>query len=108
MGKTPDWIAKRPRPKEPGKRPPQTMLDRRTSFGDFSEGSGRTQCAAIARTTTGARCRHDAIGGQRFCKQHGGINGALATARAQGKKLVLKSDRGMVRAMRFREKLLGS
>ena len=80
------------------------MLARRSSFGDFTPGNGRVQCEALAKRT-GLQCRKDSIGGQRRCKSHGGINGALATARAKGERLVLASERGLVEAMRFRARL---
>jgi hypothetical protein len=105
MRPTPSWRALKTRhKKQPGKPAPLALLASASAFGDFSEGTGRFQCGAIAKGT-GERCRRDCIGGQRRCKSHGGINGALATARAKGERLVLASDRGLIRAMRFREKL---
>jgi hypothetical protein len=50
------------------------MLAKRTKFGDFSPGSGRRQCIAIARST-GQRCRRDAVQGSQRCRSHGGVNG---------------------------------
>jgi hypothetical protein len=55
-------------------------LARRTPFGDFSEGSGRRQCRCIARST-GERCRRDAVQGVTACQSHGGLAGAITTAR---------------------------
>jgi hypothetical protein len=53
---------------------------RRTSFSDFSPGSGRTQCRCIARST-GERCRHDAVQGVTACRTHGGTAGAVTRAK---------------------------
>jgi len=53
---------------------------RRTSFGDFSPGSGRTQCRCIARST-GLRCRQDAVQGVTACRSHGGTAGAVTWAK---------------------------
>jgi hypothetical protein len=51
------------------------MKARRSSFGDFSEGSGRRQCLAIAKST-GARCGRDAVQGAKRCRVHKGISEA--------------------------------
>jgi hypothetical protein len=55
-------------------------LARRTSFGDFSEGSGRRQCRCIARST-GERCRADAVATTTACRIHGGLAAAVMMAR---------------------------
>lgn len=55
-------------------------IARRTSFGDFSPGSGRVQCRCIARST-GERCRCDAVQGVTACRSHGGLAGAVTTAK---------------------------
>lgn len=49
----------------------EAMLAKRTSFGDFSEGSGRRQCKATARKT-GMRCGGTAINGSDYCWRHRG------------------------------------
>lgn len=58
------------------------MLAKRSSFGDFTPGNGRTRCKAKAKTT-GARCRCDAIGGTTRCKAHGGIAYAMRKLRQE-------------------------
>lgn len=82
------------------------MLARRSSFGDFRAGTGRSQCEAKAKST-GVRCRKDCIGGTARCKSHGGITAALAKARAKGVRLVRANDNHLIEDMRFRLKLLG-
>jgi len=107
MRERPHWQAmRRIRPKEPGKPLPEACRKRRSSFGDFSEGSGRFQCEATAGST-GTRCRKDCIGGTARCKTHGGITAALAKARHKGEKIVMATDRRIVRAVQFRQQLLG-
>lgn len=45
------------------------MLSRRSSFGDFSPGTGRRQCVALSKGS-GARCRNDAVQGCERCRFH--------------------------------------
>ena len=75
------------------------MRARRSSFGDFSEGSGRVQCGAIAKMT-GERCRKDAIGGTARCKAHKGIAAALAKAWARGERPI-RANASAARMMLF-------
>jgi len=63
------------------------MMARRTSFGDFSEGSGRRQCVAIVKRT-GERCRKDAVQGAERCASHRGKAHALIRARARGEEVI--------------------
>jgi hypothetical protein len=46
--------------------------DKRSAWGDFTPGNGRTQCKALARST-GKRCGHDALQGATACRVHGGF-----------------------------------
>lgn len=101
MRRRPHWLAKRrPGIPEPGKAPPSAMLARRSSFGDFTPGNGRTQCGAIAKST-GLRCRKDAIGGTARCEAHKGIAAAMAKARARGERLVRATRNYPARAMLY-------
>jgi hypothetical protein len=80
------------------------MLAKRTNFGVFVEGDGRTQCASIAKAT-GVRCMANAIRGAAHCKRHGGIAGALKKAKARGEKITRNSPDYAVKAMRFKARL---
>ena len=91
MRRTPYWQAAKRKRAPTGRRVPQAMLARRTSFGDFSEGSGRVQCGAIAKGA-GRRCKRDAIGGTARCKAHGGITAALAKARHKGERPIVANS----------------
>ena len=99
MRRTPHWQAAKQKRAPTGRRIPQGMLARRTSFGDFSEGSGRVQCGAIAKHT-GKRCRCDAIGGTARCRKHGGIAAAMAKAWARGERPI-RAKANVARAMLF-------
>lgn len=99
MRRTPYWQAAKRKRAPTGRRIPQGMLARRTSFGDFSEGSGRVQCGAIAKMT-GKRCRKDAIGGTARCKSHKGIAAAMAKARAKGERPI-RANASAARMMLF-------
>lgn len=57
------------------------LLAKRTSFGDFSPGSGRVQCEAVSKST-GERCRRDAVQGVSTCRAHKGVGGAMTKLRA--------------------------
>lgn len=52
--------------------PAPAFMVARSTFGDFSEGSGRRQCKSVARST-GERCRRDAVQGCERCGTHGGL-----------------------------------
>src|SRR4029077_6281911 len=80
MRQTPHWRARFTAPGSGGAAPIGPMLAKRTAFGDFSPGSGRTRCTAIAKMT-GERCWKDAIGGTTRCKSHGGIAYAMRKVR---------------------------
>jgi len=82
MRQTPHWRARFTAPGSGGAAPTGPMLAKRTAFGDFSPGSGRRQCSAIAKMT-GERCRKDAIGGTTRCKSHGGVVYALRKLRQE-------------------------
>jgi hypothetical protein len=80
------------------------MLARRSSFGDFSEGTGRRQCAAMSRQS-GERCRRDAIGGEARCRTHGGVSPAVRNAKRNakpGQKVRRSSDRYLIAGMKVR------
>lgn len=49
----------------------EAMIAKRTPFNDFSEGSGRRQCVAIARVTN-RQCGCNAINGSDYCWHHKG------------------------------------
>jgi hypothetical protein len=68
MGKNrPNWQIKTV---ATGSKHPARLPEPRTAFGDFSPGSGRVQCIAIARS--GQQCRKDALHGSTCCGSHGG------------------------------------
>jgi hypothetical protein len=64
----------------PGLNP--TFLAKRTFFGCFAEGSGRRQCAKIAKST-GQQCRCNAVQGRTLCRHHGGTRWAMRDALAK-------------------------
>ena len=98
----PSWEAKRKRGfKQPGKPVPSAMLARRSSFGDFSEGTGRRQCAAMSRQS-GKRCRKDAVGGTNRCKTHGGVSWAVRKAMSEGRTVRRASSKSVVDSMKIR------
>lgn len=73
-------------------------LARRTSFSDFSPGSGRCQCRAIARST-GERCRRDAVQGVSCCASHRGLAVAVRIARKRNPKIRLVNATATRRAL---------
>ena len=106
MRPRPEWRAPKTRHrKQPGKPVPPAMLARRSSFGDFSEGTGRRQCVAMSRQA-GRRCRKDAIGGELRCKTHGGVSpavrNAMREAKLKGKTVRRSSDKSLLIQMRLR------
>ena len=62
---------------------PELLRKVRSSWTDFSEGSGRFQCIAVARST-GARCRCNAVRHARTCKVHGGMRNLAAKIAKEG------------------------
>ncbi len=104
MRKTPHWRARFTAPGSGGAAPTGPMLAKRTSFGDFSPGSGRVRCSAMSKQS-GKRCRKDAIGGELRCKTHGGIGPAIRKARRDAKfgRIVRRaSDKALLDGMRIR------
>jgi hypothetical protein len=73
-------------------------LARRTSFSDFSEGSGRRQCTCIARST-GERCRRDAVGGVASCPSHRGLAHAVTKAKRDPRVVRLVNASAVRRAL---------
>ena len=84
---------------------PLAMVARRSSFGDFSEGTGRRQCVALSKRS-GERCRCDAIGGELRCKTHGGVSpavrNAMREAKLKGQIVRRSSDKSLLTQMRLR------
>lgn len=66
------------------------MREVRSSWTDFSEGSGRFQCIAIARST-GEQCRCNAIRNARTCKVHGGMRNLAARIAKEGPQIAKHS-----------------
>ena len=95
------WRLRLTKPGSGGAGPIGPMLAKRTAFGDFSPGSGRRQCSAIAKTT-GARCRKDCIGGTTRCKSHGGIRYAMRKLRQKyGAKAQMRAPNHLGRRILF-------
>ncbi len=73
----PSWRAPFIRyPKGAGPGAHAAFLAKRTAFNDFSPGSGRRQCVAIAKGS-GDRCRNNAVQGAERCRTHKGIAPAI-------------------------------
>jgi len=72
------------------------MLAKRTAFGDFSEGSGRRQCVAVAKST-GQRCGKDAVQGVDRCASHGGKAHAVRKAKVRDPRFRPASGDGSAR-----------
>jgi hypothetical protein len=67
----PNWRAPRKQPHAGNPEDIRHALAKRTSFGDFTPGSGRRQCVSVAKGT-GERCRKDCVAGRERCHMHGG------------------------------------
>ena len=96
----PSWEAKRKRGFKHGRGAPQAMLAKRTSFGDFSEGTGRRQCVALSKRS-GERCRRDAVGGELRCRTHWGVSPAVRNA-MRVRKVRRSSDKYLIAGMKVR------
>lgn len=97
MRPRPMWRAPKKRyPKGAGPGVHEAMRAKRTAFSDFSPGSGRRQCRAVARST-GEQCRRDAVQGATRCRVHKGISDALASAKRLDPKVRRSANGGAAR-----------
>jgi hypothetical protein len=83
---------------------PSAMVAKRSSFGDFTPGNGRTRCVATSKQS-GERCKRDAIGGEIRCRTHGGIGPAIRKARRDakfGRKIWRSSGKPLLASMKIR------
>lgn len=94
MRPRPKWRAPlRSYPKGGGPGVNDAFLARRSAFGDFSPGSGRRQCRAIAKST-GEQCRCDAVQGAFVCRKHRGIASAFVNAKRKDSRIQRSNNVG--------------